>query len=124
MSARKISTSQKDVVSRREQARQSHSGAHSRESALIQQGASPLRSGYEEERDAARWSPSQSGTTRRDCVSLHDEAEEWFGKYTEYKGTKITCLLRRHFQLSNTAGYHLVQDKITFLWDVERPGVS
>ena len=32
------------------------------------------------------------------------------------------CLHRhyRHFVLSNFAGYHLVQDKIIYIWDVQR----
>ena len=52
-----------------------------------------------------------------------DEAEEWFGMYTKYKRheeTRITCLLQRHFPLTNIAGYYLAQDKIIYLWDVQR----
>ena len=53
----------------------------------------------------------------------NDEAEEWFGKYIKYKRheeTRITCLLQLHFVLSNIAGYYLAQDKIIYLWDVQR----
>ena len=53
----------------------------------------------------------------------NDEAEEWFGKYMKYKRheeTRITSLLQRHFPLSNIAGYNLAQDKIIYLWDVQR----
>ena len=52
----------------------------------------------------------------------NDEVEEWFGKYMKYKRHeefRITCLLLRHFPLSNIAGYDLAQDKIIYLWDVQ-----
>ena len=32
----------------------------------------------------------------------------------------IICLLQRHFPLSNIADYDLAQDKIIYLWDVQR----
>ena len=56
-------------------------------------------------------------------TSANDEGEEWFSKYMKYKRheeTRITCLLQLHFVLSNIAGYYLAQDKIIYLWDVQR----
>ena len=53
----------------------------------------------------------------------NNEAEEWFQKCLKYKAqgeTRATCLLQRHFRLSNIAGYDLAQDKIIYLWDVQR----
>ena len=44
-------------------------------------------------------------------------------QYMKYKGhqhTRITALLQRHFPLSNIAGYNLAQDKIIYVWDVQR----
>ena len=45
------------------------------------------------------------------------------GKYMKYKGhqeARITALLQRHFPLSNIAGYNLAQDKIIYVWDVQK----
>ena len=41
-------------------------------------------------------------------------------KYKRHEETRITSLLQRHFPLSNIAGYNLAQDKIIYLWDVQR----
>ena len=53
----------------------------------------------------------------------NDGAEEWFSKCIKYKGhkeTRIASLLQRHFPLSTIAGYNLAQDKIIYVWDVQR----
>ena len=84
------------------------------------QGASQLHSGHDEEKAELLRKVSRL----REIAHLYnDEAEEWFGKYMKYKGhqeTRITALLQRHFPLSNIAGYNLAQDKIIYVWDVQR----
>ena len=82
-----------------------------------QQGASPL---HEEENAELLHKVNR---LREIAHHYNDEVEEWFGKYVKYKGheeTRITCLLQRHFPLSNIAGLDLAQDKIIHLWDVQR----
>ena len=82
--------------------------------------SSPLHSGY----DAEKAELLRKVSRLREIAHLYnDEAEEWFSKYMKYKGhqeTRITALLQRHFPLSNIAGYNLAQDKIIYVWDVQR----
>ena len=84
------------------------------------QGTSPLRSGHEEKNAELR----RKVKRLRDIAHhYNDEAEEWCQKYLKYKAqeeARITCLLQRHFPLSNISGYDLAQDKIIYLWDVQR----
>ena len=86
---------------------------------LYQQGAPPLHEEQNENAELLR----KVSRLREIAHHYNDEAEEWFGKYMRYKRheeTRITCLLQRHFPLSNIAGYDLAQDKIIYLWDVQR----
>ena len=85
-----------------------------------QQGTSLLGYGHEVEKEEL-W--RKVNRLRKIAHHYNDEAEEWFGKYMKYKRheeTRITSLLQRHFPLSNIAGYNLAQDKIIYLWDVQR----
>jgi len=84
------------------------------------QGTSLLGYGHEVEKEEL-W--RKVNRLRKIAHHYNDEAEEWFGKYMKYKRheeTRITSLLQRHFPLSNIAGYKLAQDKIIYLWDVQR----
>ena len=88
------------------------------------QGASQLHSGHEEEKaDLLRKLRCKVSWLREIVHLYNDEVEEWFCKYMKYKGhqeTRITAILQRHFPLSNIAGYNLAQDKIIYVWDVQR----
>ena len=41
-------------------------------------------------------------------------------KYKRHEESRIISLLQLHFPLPNIAGYNLAQDKIIYLWDIQR----
>ena len=79
--------------------------------------SSPLHSGY----DAEKAELLRKVSRLREIAHLYNnEAEEWFSKYMKCKGHQETRNRQRHFPLSNIDGYNLAQDKIIYIWDVQR----
>ena len=87
------------------------------------QYASQLHSGYDVEKAKLLYKVNRLQEIAHPSL-YNDEAEEWSNKYMKYKGhqetRRITAILQRHFPLFNIAGYNLAQDKIIYVWDVQR----